>query len=339
VLLAIAAATALAYSNTLHSSFHWDDLPRIVDNGRLRDLGSLWAPLDNRVLGDLSFALNLWLGGLEPFGFHLVNLLVHVCNGLLVAWLVATTLRTPALRDAEADPVVRRWLPLTAGLLFALHPVQTQAVTYVVQRFASLATLFYLLSLVLYARARLSLEAVRSPRLRAATLHVLSILSAVAAMKTKEISFTLPVVTAGYELLFFRGGRRRFLLLAPVAATALLVPIGLIANGQRLADVVADASLLTDTREIPWSVYLLTQSRVLATYLRLLVLPVGQNFDYDFSLSHGLLERGVLLSLAVLVAVVAGAVALLVRARRDLRAAGVLVFSGVAWFFLTSSVE
>jgi Flp pilus assembly protein TadD len=192
---------------------------------------------------------------------------------------------------------------------------------------------------VLYAQARLSLERGRSPRLRAASLHVLSVAFAVAAMKTKEISFTLPVVTAGYELLLFRGTRRRLLLLAPVAATALLVPLGLAASGQRLAKALGDGTLLAETLTIPRSVYLLTQSRVLATYLRLLVLPVGQNFDYDFPLSHSLLEPGVLLSLAVLVAVVAGAIVLLVRARRSGGAAGVLVFSGVAWFFVTSSVE
>jgi tetratricopeptide (TPR) repeat protein len=338
-LLLISAATALAYSNTLGASFHLDDFPRIVQNDGLHDLGKLWPPHGNRYLGDLSFALNFRLGGLEPLGYHLVNLLVHLCNALLVAWLAAATLRTPALRDAAAGPLLRERLPLTAGLLFALHPIQTQAVTYVVQRFASLATLFCLLSLVLYAQARLSLERERSPRLRAASLLVLSAAFAAAAMRTKEISFTLPVVTLGYELLFFRGPWRRLLLLLPVAATALLVPLGLAASGQRLADALGDGQLPAETLAIPRSVYLLTESRVLATYLRLLVLPVGQNLDHDFPLSHTPWEPGVLISLAVLVTVVSGAIALLVRARRSGEAAGVLVFSGVAWFFVTSSVE
>jgi Flp pilus assembly protein TadD len=335
-LAVIAIATSLAYSNTLHSSFHLDDLTTIVRNEGIRDLGAHWPPWENRALGHLSFALNQRLGGLDPFGYHLANLLIHLCNALLVFRLTAITLRAPALREAEAGPLLRRFLPLAAGLLFALHPIQTQAVTYVVQRFASLATLFYLLSVVLYAESRLSLD---QRRARAASLYLLSLLAAAAAMRSKEISFTLPVVIAGYELLFFRGSARRLLLVAPIGATALLIPLGLAASGQTLADVLGDSSALAETQDIPRSVYLLTQSRVVATYLRLLVLPVGQNLDWDFPLSHGVFDPAVLLSVAVLLAVGGGAVLLLVRARRSHRPAGVLFFFGVAWFFVASSVE
>ncbi len=338
-LLVIAAATVLIYSNTFDASFHFDDMPNIVENGSLRDLRTQWPPLGSRYLGYLSFALNYRFGGLGVFGYHLVNLLIHVCNGLLVFWLTASTLRTPALRGAEAGPLVRRYLPVAAGLIFAVHPVQTQAVTYIVQRFASLATLFYLLSLVLYARARLSLEAGHPSKARTVCLYGLSVVAAAAAMKTKEISLTLPLVAAGYELLFFRSGRRRLLLVAPLAATALLVPLGVAAQGKSLAAALDDASHGFGEAVIPRSVYLLTQSRVVVTYLRLLVLPIRQNVDYDYRLSRSLTDPSVLFAIAILLAVVASAVVLLIRARWANRAAGVLVFFGIAWLFVTSSVE
>ncbi len=278
-LLVITAAAVLVYSNAFGASLHFDDFASIVENQSLRDLRSQWPPSGNRWLGYLSFALNFRLGGLEVFGYHLANVLIHVCNGLLVFWLTSITLRTPSLRGAESGPLVRRFLPLTAGLLFAVHPVQTEAVTYVVQRFTSLATLFYLLSLALYAQARLSLEEDRPSKARAACLYGLSVVAAAGAMRTKEIGFTLPLVAAGYELLFFRPGRR-LLLLAPLGATALLVPLGLATHGQKLADVLGEASrFAAETPEIPRSVYLLTQSRVVSTYLRLLLLPIGQNVD------------------------------------------------------------
>ncbi len=338
-ILVIAAATVLVYSNTFDASFHFDDHTQIVQNESLRDLRSLWPPSGNRWVGYLSFALNHRLGALEVFGYHLGNLLIHVCNGLLVFWLTALTLRTPALRRAEMGPLVRKYLPLAAGLLFAVHPIATQAVTYIVQRFTSLATLFFLLSLVLYAKGRLTLDGDRPSRARAAWLYSLAIVAAAGAMRTKEISFTLPLVAAGYELLFFRPGRR-LLLLAPLAATALLVPLGLASEGRSLGDVLSEASRFTaETREIPRSVYLLTQARVVVTYLRLLLLPVRQNLDYDLRLSHSLADPEVLFALAIVLVIAAAAVFLLVQARKTNRAAGALVFFGIAWFFVTSSVE
>ncbi len=337
--LTIAVATVLVYSNTFDSSFHFDDVPNIVENLGLRHLSSQWPPSGNRWLGYLSFALNYRLGGLGVFGYHLANVAIHVCNGLLVFWLTALTLRTPAMRRAEVGRIVRRYLPLTAGLLFAVHPVQTQAVTYIVQRFASLATLFFLLSLALYGQARLSLEEVRPSKARSAVLYCLSVAAAAAAMKTKEISFTLPLVAALYELTFF-GQRRRLLLLAPLAATALLIPYGLVTQERSLADVLGDAShVAAETPEIPRFTYLVTQSRVVVTYLRLLLLPIRQNLDYDFRLSSSLADPAVLVAIAILLAVATAAVLLLARARRTNRGAGVLVVFGVAWFFVTLSVE
>jgi tetratricopeptide (TPR) repeat protein len=333
-LLLVAVATALAYSNTLGATFHFDDYSSIVDNPAIRDLGRAWSASGPRWLGELSFALNYRLGGLDVAGYHVANLLIHVGNGLLLFALVATTLQTPRLRNATAGPLVRGYLPLAAALFFALHPVATQAVTYVVQRFASLATLFFLASLLLHARARLALEAERRVGWRAAALLGLSVAAAAAAMKTKEIAFTLPLVAALYEWLFFEGGsRRRFLLLLPCAATALLVP-------SAHSDRFTDPELLgAETTAIARPAYLLTQTRVVATYLRLVVAPVGQNLDYDFPVSVSLSDTRVLFALAVLAAVMGGATWLLVAARRAGRAPGALAFFGTAWFFTTLAVE
>ncbi len=335
-LLLIAGATVLVYSNTFDASFHFDDVQNIVQNERVHDLGKLWPPSGARWLGELSFALNYRFGGLHVIGYHAVNLLIHICNGLLVFALAKSTLRTPSLRDASLSPLVRRYVPLASGLLFALHPVQTQAVTYVVQRFASLATFFYLLSVVLYVRSRLSLETERAPKGIAACAYALSIVAAAAAMKTKEISFTLPITVAGYELLLF-GTRRRLRLVLPFAATALLV-------APSLAPARPDALGVTghfaaETAEISRWTYLLTQSRVLVTYVRLLFFPVGQNLDYDFRLSSSVTDPDVLLAASSLLVMAGFAVVVLIRARRSNRADGVLAFFGIAWFFLTSSVE
>lgn len=335
-LVVVVVATVLAYSNTFHVPFTFDDRTSIVWNDTVRGFGGDWRA--SRYVGHLSFALNYRLGGLNPVGFHVTNLAIHLCNAFLVFWLTALTLRTPAIRDAEAGPLVRRYLPASAASLFALHPLATQAVTYVVQRFASLATLFFVLSLALYVKARLSIEA--EPRRKAppSVLLALSTLAAVAAMRTKEISFSLPFLVAGYEVLLFP--RRRLAWTAPLTAAALLVPLGRIGDVQGFEDPLENVGrLAAEAPELSRWAYLLTQSRVVVTYLRLLVLPSGQNLDYDFRLSHALTEPSVLASLAILAGVVGAAAFLLVRARRTNRAPGVLVFFGVAWLFLTLSVE
>jgi tetratricopeptide (TPR) repeat protein len=340
--IVITAATALVYSNTFDQSFHFDDFHAIVNNPSLRSLGNQWPPSGNRWLGNLSFALNHRLGGLAVSGYHAVNLFIHACNGLLVAWLAALTLRSPTLRGADAGQLIGRYLPLTAGLLFAVHPVATQAVTYVVQRFASLATFFYLVSVISYALARLSWNE-RGGRVRAAAAYGVSLIAAAAAMRTKEIAYTLPLALAGYDLLLFRPSkvRTRLLVLAPLAALALLLlPLHDLTRGQGLAGVLEEPNrFATETEEIPRAIYLLTQSRVVVTYLRLFLLPINQNVDYDFRLSSSPGDPEVLFALAVLAAVAALALVLLAKARAANRAAGVLVFFGVAWFFLTLSVE
>ncbi len=330
-LTVVVAATALVYSNTLRGSFHFDDVTSIVQSRSVHDLWTFWPPSGARWLGSLSFALNYRAGGLDPSGYHLVNLLIHVANALLVHALVRLVLRTPALGDV--GPLVGRYLPVSASLLFGVHPLATQAVTYVAQRFTSLATLFFLGSLCLYLLARLSADS-GARAARTGGLYAAALLSALAAMKTKEIAFTLPFVAAGCELLLFR--RRRPLWVAPLAAAALLVPFARLAEAAQ----VGDASLVAaEAPDIPRSAYLLTQTRVVATYLRMLVLPVGQNLDHDVELSTSIADPCLLVSGAALAGIAALAVFAGRRARATRTGTGTLILFGVAWYFVTASVE
>jgi hypothetical protein len=274
------AVTALAiYSNTFFSPFHFDDTGTIVENNKLRDLSNFWPPSGTRYIGFLSFALNYQVGGLEVLGYHLVNILIHIINGFLVWSLVTLTFKTPVMERSSANSKLKYFIALTASLIFISHPVQTQAVTYIVQRFASLATFFYLLSLVLFVKWRISHRTIFYP---------LSILCAVLAMKTKEISFTLPFIVLLYEIMFFgsfvnghmQRRRTRLLYLAPLVLTVLIIPLSLIGIDKPLGDVIGEfREAAQETEEVPRGIYLLTQFRVIATYIRLLILP------YLFSLS------------------------------------------------------
>jgi tetratricopeptide (TPR) repeat protein len=341
----LAVVGLLTYSNTFGVPFQFDDKTYIVENPAVKDPGLLREGFEKaglsrnvrdtwktRSVGYLSFALNYRLNGLDPWGYHVVNLAIHITNAFLVYSLLLLSFRTPVLRRSglreRAAP-----LALSAALLFLAHPVQTQAVTYITQRFASLSAMFYLLALVSYAAARLSGKIPVS-----ALFYVLSFASAVLAMNTKEISFTLPLAAALYEFSFFEGARgRRALYLVPLVLTMLIIPLGLMRIEGPVAEALADA---TRTQlDIKRGEYLLTEFRVVATYIRLLLLPVNQNLDYSYRIFRSFNNPQVLLSSAFLITLLLLTAYLYLRSRRPGEAGLRLAAFGVLWFFLTLSVE
>ncbi|MHB8143249.1 MAG: tetratricopeptide repeat protein [Thermoleophilia bacterium] len=341
----ISLAAALVYSNTYKVPFVFDDV-NVYNNVAIHSFHNLLAA-DNhqRILGLFSFFLNYRLSGFNLSSFHLVNLAIHVAASLLVFAFVRMTFRTPFFRrfiDSSSSAAnVAFVVALFSALIFAVHPVQTQAVTYIVQRYASMVAMFYLLAAVLYARWRLALPSgteAGASRARRAFFYGAALLAAVAAMASKETAFTLPAALALWEFFFMsgtgRGLRKRIAGLLPFAATTILIPLSLL---------VSNISLLSATGGAPPPPavdYLMTQFRVIVTYLRLLVFPVNQNLDYDYPVYHSLADPNVFLSLAFLLAIVAGGVYLLRRSGRSAASAPLrLIAFGIFWFFLTLSVE
>src|SRR5512143_9594 len=193
--LAIATLTLIAYSNTFHAAFHFDDSPSITENYTIKR-----ATADNivnilkavRPVVYLSLMLNYSLGGLNPVGYHLFNIGCHIISGFLVYLLVAATLGLPVFRERYAAGAARRMALFTA-LLFTVHPVQTEAVTYIISRTELLATLFYLAAVLMFIKAVLKRKAIYY-----AGLFFFSLLS----MSSKEWAVTLPAMLVLYDYLF-----------------------------------------------------------------------------------------------------------------------------------------
>ena len=328
-----------AYSNTFHVPFQFDDPRSISDVPFVRDIHQFPNPLMlQRAVGFFTFALNYWLHGTDVAGYHIVNLVIHIINAFLVYALVVLSFRTSILQRSSLIRYATH-IALFAALLFACHPIQTQAVTYIAQRFASLATLFFLLSLVAYVRSRLPLGATTLNR-QSLTWYGVSLLAAVLAMKTKEIAFTLPVVITLYEFLFLEGAiKKRVLLLLPFLLTMTIIPLNLLGTARPLGDVISDISEVTRLQTtVPRGEYLYTELTVIVTYLRLLFFPVNQNLDYDYPLFVSFLMPEVVLSFLVLALILGTGVYLLYRDRRS-PGTGRLTAFGIFWFFITVSVE
>jgi len=311
----------LIYSNTFAVSFHLDDVPSIVDNFLIRNinhLSSVWNFLPRRFMLYLSLALNYRFNGLEVFGYHVFNLGVHLISAILVWWLMILTLSTPALKD---DKITRHAnsIALFAGLIFVAHPIQTQAVSYIVQRAASMAAMFYLASLCLYVKARL-----QETLLGFNVYYWGALLTAVIAMFTKETAITLPLMIILYEYTFFRIKEKvKLTYLIPFLITLFIIPV-------TMALTEAGPGRIQQLRSEPGisSIhYLLTQFRVMITYIRLVFLPFNQNLDYDYPISKSIFEVPTIMSLSFLILILWGAKRLFLRYR--------LVSFAIFWFFLT----
>ena len=325
------------YSNTFTSPFVFDDVPNILENTaiQLTELSfdglhkaAFESVSPNRPVAFISFAFNYWAGGFDVRGYHLVNLFVHVCNGVLVYALVLMLLGR-SQRDAPAASRANvRMAALAAAAVFVVHPIQTQAVTYIVQRMTSLGTFFFLLSLLCFVTVRLELTR------RRVLLWTVCVISGLLAIGTKEIAATLPLAIVLIHWCFFRdcswawlAKNIRHVLMALLAFIAL----GLLYLG---TDPLLAIDELYSTRKFSLVERLLTEMRVLFFYLGLVACPTPQrlNLLHDFALSRGFLEPFTTL-LSALGLVAAVAVALKSVGRRP-----IVVFC-ILWFLLTSVIE
>jgi Flp pilus assembly protein TadD len=433
-LLLIAVIGFLAYANTFQAPFSFDDKFQIVNSPLIRGIGTFISSEKDtyagynqrRYVGYLTLALNYQLGGLNVTGYHVVNLAIHIVNGMLVYFLVILIFRTPyfqamgngqwaggeekravssqpgrpashpenqghfsipgqsriydplsRLRNSGTVPGVpifpdsrfpihdsRFLIALFSALLFVSHPLQTQAVTYIIQRFTSLATLFYLSSVVLYVNGRLAGR--QAGRLAS---YLLSLLAAICAMMTKEISFTLPIMLLLCEFIFFRATlKKKLLLLIPVLLALLIIAAGVLHADKPLGELMADLSARSRQQtDMPRGDYLMTQMRVIITYLRLMLFPVNQNLDYDYPIYRSFFSPSVFPSFLLLSALFGIAVYLLYKTqskksvvsskkgevadndpntdslsllttRYSLFTVRLIAF-GIFWFFLALSVE
>lgn len=333
----------------LNGVFLFDDFEYVINNPIITDMSSTNMS-DPRQIGYFTFALNYALGGEDPRGYHIFNVAVHIINSLLVYFLGRTIVR--GLTKGHEPPPVFDHAALLAALLFLVHPVQTQAVSYVTQRFTSLATLFYLLAVWLYLTARIRLESKNSPG-ASYGFYAASILITILAMKTKEISFTVPFLLLLLEVLVLKDSRfqrRRFVFLIPFAATLIIIPLsifgpdwGLVSRSAGVADTTRMEKLYDLTERSPFH-YLFTQFRAVIVYVRLLLVPFGLRVVYDFPVSRSFFEARVIASFFSLIAFLCLAVycwrkSLLMRDDQESKLTYSLVSLGIFWFFITISVE
>ncbi|MBI4597909.1 MAG: tetratricopeptide repeat protein [Candidatus Omnitrophica bacterium] len=283
-MLLLCLAILVVYANSLTGPFLFDSVLGITESAVLRASWPGWHQLltapaaGGRPLLTLSLWLNYALHGLSPFGYHLVNLLTHLSATLLLYGVVRRTLQLqkvsgtsgrPKVSDTSTSTDAER-IAFATALLWSLHPLQTQSVTYVIQRAESLMGLCYLATLYCVCRSASSMK----PR----PWWVLAMISCAAGMSSKAVMITAPLLTLMYDRVFLAGSwrsalRQRAPLYVGLAATwgwlaYLIQASGAASEGSVGASVMAPLA------------YLRSQPGVMLYYLKLIVWPHPLIFDY-----------------------------------------------------------
>jgi len=295
----IAGVALFAYANTFHVPFHFDDRPNITQNPNVQIKVFTWDRFERlirntyedknntsiRFFSLLTLALNYRFGGLNVFGYHLVNFFVHIASGIFLYWFLLLTFNLPSLREKYGFLSYK--VALFTSLIFISHPIQTQSVTYIVQRMSSMAGMFYLLSLVLYVKGRLSSGWHRVLYFGGMMLGYLL------AVFSKENAAILPFIVALYEFYFFQkldlSPRGKNILFTLIGILLVLGALGFVIWGERYIQITIEGY---QGRPFTMSERVLTQFRIVLYYLTLLVFPHPSrlNLDYDFPVSKTILD-------------------------------------------------
>lgn len=351
-ILLIPLLTLLIYANTLVGAFQFDDITSILENGKIRniwDIKQWWTFNSSRPVGYFTFVLNYSIHQYHVFGYHLINMLIHAINGILLYQLLSHLIKLSTPKALSTNENNFPFIAIVGALLFTAHPLCTEAVSYITQRLVSLATLFYLCSIIFYIKARTTNFTGNQNHLLSDSKQKASnkgnkichcnkkqkmlfsfyfLLFALLAFLTKEIAYTLPITLITIELLFFIDKKSISLKKIAGIIICLIIFAGFImlfTNWQKY--LVTIPPVEGNNFSISPLQYFLTQFRVITTYIRLFFLPYGQHLDYHYPLSQHFFEIKTVVSFLFLMVIVLFA---LLKVRKN----KILAF-GLFWFFIT----
>ena len=335
LLLLLAVLTALVYSNTMEAPFFLDDKVNIVENPfvRLTELTpekfvrlAFESPCPNRPVANVSFGLNYFFDQYNPVGYHAVNILVHITSGILLYYFVIITLMVNPglLRHGHLHAVA-----FFTALIWLVHPLQTQSVTYIVQRMNSMSAMFYLASLLSYIKGRLATED-RKKWL----WFIVCLVGWILALGSKEIAASLPFVLLLYEWYVFQHcgtlwlRRNSWFLVSVISVFGLAVLL--------YTDFAPFRWILSgySCRDFTLLERVLTQFRVIVYYVGLIIYPHPSRLSllHDFGISRSLIDPpSTLICIAAIVVTVLAACWL---SRKE-----PLLSFAVLWFFGNLVIE
>ena len=301
LLLLLAVCIFFVYSNSIKGPFVFDDEHNIKDNPQVRltefTLGGIIkagfeSPCQHRPVANISFALNYYFSRYDVAGYHIVNILIHIITGIILFYFIKVTLgllnpQSLNLHGEKSAPPDHLFIAFFTTFIWVVHPIQTQSISYIVQRMNCVAAMFYILSLLLYVKARLS--NIKREKL---ALYLGCIFSGILSLGSKEIAATLPFFIFLYEWYFFQKLSRKWL---KRNAIYFLLPLFMIIfvalfylGGHPIKGILSAYS----ARDFTLWQRVLTEFRVVVYYISLLIFPhpTRLNLVHDFPVSHSFID-------------------------------------------------
>ena len=361
-ILIILSIAFLSYFNTFTNSFHFDDFKYILNNEGLKEdfqhvfLSYLCFPTCHDILSNLSnrpiifytLHLNHSLGGFNVFGFHVVNLTVHIITCLLIFLFAKEILSINRFLKTSDQSKNKLNIPLISALLFAVHPMNTQVITYITGRTTSIAVCFYMASFLFF------IKGVRQNLPWKILFYALSIVFLIMGYGSKMIILTVPVMFIIYYLfftplksIFFKRFFESIFIRIIIQTIVITSPFILIFISshlnilsffrmdfgflQKLFDPIQIKLMHIDSMakdNLSMTIYLLTEFKVIVFYyIKMIFFPFNQNIDPDFPVAHGITDSGVALSLGVILLCLFAGIYFYKNNR--------IIAFGIFWFFIT----
>lgn len=284
----------LSYSNSFDCSWHFDDGPNITQNAKIQIQNFSWDNIKkisyglkdsqvSRPVSYLSFAANHYFHGLNVFGYHIINFLIHLFSSVFLFLFIFNTLKLPLLKRKYQNHAYS--ISLLATIFWAIHPIHVTAVTYIVQRMASMAGLFYIASMYFYLKFRTSETSLKYG-------HAFFCIGfATLAIGTKENAAMLPVSIFLYDLFFIQGltwdNIRKN---TKIVIITVIILIGIVLLLSDLSSIFSTSGYTN--RPFTMVERLFTEPRVILFYISLLFYPVTSRLTlvHDIEISKGLLD-------------------------------------------------
>ncbi|MCX5692823.1 MAG: tetratricopeptide repeat protein [Candidatus Omnitrophica bacterium] len=326
-ILIIAATLSIIYLPGINTPFQFDDVKRIAGQKVIEnlDIGNIFQYSKSRFLLYFTFAANYYFGKYNVFGYHLVNLIIHIISSLLVFALSLIIFNSPRLKKqnlAQHSLI----LAFFSSMIFAIHPIQTGSVTYIWQRGESMAGMFYFLSIFLYAKFRL-IQINGGGKKLGWLFYILCFVSMTLCSLTKETSLTLPAAILIYEICFLSKDMNEL-----KSSLKYLIPILLFILAPIMITKLESQSGTISIRFTEYYIpYYCTKIRMLIKSLLLMAFPINQSLEYDFTWSiffaDLILTSGSLIILLSLIAICVFSF------KRN-----PLISFAISWFYLTLSI-
>jgi len=341
----------IVYSNTIHHPFHYDDIGAVVKSNLIEgSLSNFWKNTVgsggdiflHRLFLLYSFALNYHWGEGSVISYHLINIIFHLLNSLLIYLILTNIISHNLSFNKQEEPLLERshlvFVPFLSSLIFAVHPLNTETVTFISSRSSGMSTFFFLLSFYFFIQGTNTVFSLVKAKNKVAVLYyIFSLLAFFIGLGTKEIIATLPIVIILYLYYFVNREKSllKFLLKFRWYLATIIFPAIIYLAHRKITSGVIFLALADEGLKIFGRYYyFLTELKVIILYyLRLFIFPINLNIYPMMTPSTSLFEFPVFISLLIIICLITFAVSLGRGDRQSIQ--NKIISFAILWFFIT----